>query len=198
MIALSNRVPVVLLLSVLTAGCSSIHIQTGPQTDVELTQQSDDSGKRFRAQWSHRLQSVPPLQQAEMLRTFMDSTTARYLHFGGQINDSWRDESRKRGAQVPVEEMRAMVERSTRLDYPMLDAYEDVLEFGVDLIKEEQALNSGALEKLVRYRDLYLEIYSAVFYPNGTREEFENLLPLMGSQAEEASRELETELDRMR
>jgi hypothetical protein len=133
-----------------------------------------------------------------MLRTFIDSTVARYLKLGGQINDSWREESRKRGTQVPVEEIRAMVERSTRLDFPIIDAYEDVLEFGVDLIKEEQAINSGALEKLVEYRDFYLEVYSAVFYPNGTREEFENQLQLMSSQAEETSRELETELDRMR
>jgi hypothetical protein len=198
MTIVQNRLSLALVLLFLTAGCSSVHIQTGPQTDVELTQQADDSGKRFRAQWSDRLQSVPPLQQAEMLRTFIDSTVARYLKLGGQINDSWREESRKRGTQVPVEEIRAMVERSTRLDFPIIDAYEDVLEFGVDLIKEEQAINSGALEKLVEYRDFYLEVYSAVFYPNGTREEFENQLQLMSSQAEETSRELETELDRMR
>jgi len=195
---MNRRFSVALLMAVMMAGCSSIHIQTGPQTDAEATQQSDDDGKRIRAQWSDRLQSASPLQQAEMLRLFMDSTTARFLKVGVQINDAWRDESRKRGAQVPVEEIRTMVERSTSLDSPMLDAYEDVLEFGVDLIKEEQALSSGAFEKLVSYRDLYLEIFSAVFYPNGTREEFENQLSYMGSQAETTSRELSIELERSR
>lgn len=179
-------------------GCSSVHIQTGPQTDAEVTQQSEDSGRRFKTTWADRLQSATPLQQANMLKVFMDSTTTRFLRLGEQVNDSWRSESQRRGAQVPVSEIRTLVERSTQLDVPMLEAYEDVLEYGVSLIHDNQSLDSGAEGKLVKYRDLYLEIYSAVFYPNGTREEFENQLQLLGNRAQEASQELETELSRSR
>ena len=185
-------------LSGVLVGCSSVHIQTGPQTDAEVTQQSEDTGRSFKTTWADRLQSASPVQQAGMLKLFMDSTTARFLRMGEQVNQSWRDESRRRGSQVPVSEIRTMVERSTQLDLPMLEAYEDVLEYGVGLIHDNRQLDAGAEGKLVKYRDLYLEIYSAVFYPNGTREEFENQLQLLGNRALEASQELETELSRSR
>ncbi len=179
-------------------GCSAVHIQTGPMTDTEVTQQSEDSGRRFKTTWADRLQSATPVQQADMLKTFMDSTTTRFLRYGEQVNGSWRDESKRRGSQVPVEEIRAMVERSTQVDLPMLEAYEDVLEYGVSLIHDTKSLDSGAEDKLTKYRDLYLEIYSAVFYPNGTRDEFENQLQLLGNKAQDASLELETELKQSR
>jgi hypothetical protein len=187
-----------LLLAGVIAGCSSVHIQTGPPTDAELTEQTEDSGRRFVATWAGRLQNASPLQQADMLRFFIDSTTARYLRFGEQINGTWRDEGKRRGSQVPVEEIRAMVERSTQVDLPMLEAYEEVLEYGVTLIKETRSLDSGIEGELVAYRDLYIEIYSGVFYPNGSREEYENLMQSLGVRAQEMSRELETSLNKLR
>jgi|WetSurMetagenome_2_1015567.scaffolds.fasta_scaffold379722_2 hypothetical protein len=187
-----------LLLAGMITGCSSVHIQTGPPTDSELTAQTEDSGRRFVATWADRLQNASPLQQADMLRFFMDSTTARYLRFGEQVNGTWRDEGKRRGSQVPVEEIRKMVERSTQIDLPMLEAYEDVLEYGVDLIKEQKSLEPSVAEKLIEYRDLYIEIYSGVFYPNGTREEYENLMQSLGVRAQEMSRELEISLDKLR
>ncbi|MEW5796299.1 MAG: hypothetical protein AB1772_08040 [Candidatus Zixiibacteriota bacterium] len=178
--------------------CSAVHIRTGPPTDAEATQRSEDQGRRFRTEWADRLQRTDPINQAEMLRVFLDSTTTRFIRFGRQINDWWREESKRRGVQVPIEQVRAAVERSSQIDLPLLDAYEDVLEYGVTLIKEARFFDSPAQERLVQYRDLYLETYSAVFYPNGTREEFDLQLQGLESRTQQASRDLEAELARYR
>lgn len=176
------------------AGCSSIHIQTGPPTDEETTQQSEDMGRRFKADWADRLQKATPLQQADMMRVFMDSTTARFLRFGRQVDDWWRDQSQKRGAQVSVQEVRASVERSSQLDVPLLEAYEDILEFGIRLIRDEKFFDAAVEQKLIEYRDLYLDVYSSVFYPNGTREDFDLKLQGLERQTQQTSRELEEQL----
>lgn len=180
------------------AGCSSIRIQTGPPTDEEATQQSEDMGRRFKTDWADRLQKATPLQQADMMRVFMDSTTARFLRFGRQVDDWWRDQSEKRGAQVPVQEVRTSVERSSQLDVPLLEAYEDILEFGISLIRDEKFFDPAAEQKLVEYRDLYLDVYSSVFYPNGTREDFDMKLQNLETQTQRTSQELAERLQQYR
>ena len=195
-----RRASLILTLSTLAmfGGCSSLHIQTGPPTDEEATRLSEDQGRRFRTDWADRLQKADPVQQVEMLRVFLDSTTTRFIRFGRQVNDWWREESARRGKQVPVAEVRLMVEQSSQIDLPLLDAYEDVLEYGVSLIKDARFFEPAAEVKLISYRDLYLETYSAVFFPNGTQEEFDWQLQGLESRNRQGGLDLEAELNRYR
>jgi len=180
----------------LLPGCRSIKIHTGPPTDEEATVQSADRGRQVRTDWANRLQSATTPQQAAMLRTFIDSTSARYIRYGFRIADMWRDENRQRGTEVPVAEIRRFVENSTQTELPLLEAYEEVIEFGINEILKAGFFEPRTEELLIRHRDHYIEVYSAVFYPNGSRENFEFRLQTLQARTEEISRELEEELRR--
>ena len=188
---------IVVCLAAVLGGCQSIKIQTGPPTDDEFTAQSTDRGRQIRSEWADRLRRASLPQQAALLKGFIDSTAARYLRYGFRIADTWRDESDRRGTEIPVVDIRQMVEGSTRTEAPLFEAYEDVLEYGIDGIMEAKYFESRTEEMLIGYRDHYLEVYSAVFYPNGTREDFESHLWELKTRSEDLSLRLDEELQRI-
>ncbi|MCD6250557.1 MAG: hypothetical protein J7J98_09530 [candidate division Zixibacteria bacterium] len=185
-------------LAIALCSCQSIKIRTGPPTDDEATVQSADRGSQVRSEWADRLRRATLPQQATLLKGFVDSTCARYIRFGYQIADTWRDESDRRGTEIPVADIRQMIDASTRTDLPLFEAYEDVLEYGIDGIREARFFQPRTEDLLIEYRDHYLEIYSAVFYPNGSQEEFESRLRMLRTRSEDLSLKLEEELQRYR
>jgi len=182
----------------LLSACSSIHIKTGPPTDEETLQQSEEQGRRFRVTWTDRLQKAGPVDRAGMIRSLLDSTTSQYLRFGRQIADWWRDENDRRGAQIPAEEIRPAVERSSQFDLPLLEAYEDIVEYGVQSVLEEHFFDETTEQALTQYRDHYHEVYSAVFFPNETVDRYRLLLQTLEAQALSLSRDLGDQIARYR
>ncbi|MCX6834101.1 MAG: hypothetical protein NTW07_03030 [candidate division Zixibacteria bacterium] len=180
----------------LTLACSSVHIKTGPPTDADLVQDSEDRGSRMKAEWSNKLQMATPVQQASIMRGFIDSTTARFLRFGSQVAEMWRNESDRRGAQLSADEVQQVVERSNQFDLPLLEAYDDILEFGVDLIVDSRFFDSPVTDKLINYRDLYYDVYSAAFYPSGGLEDYERQLSELEAGTRQTSDLLAEELRR--
>jgi hypothetical protein len=192
----SFTVPLVVVASLMISACSSINIKTGPPTDTELTQQSEDRGRDFRIRWSDQLQQAAPVQQAAMMRTMLDSTTAQFVHFGYQVLDMWRTESANRGAQLAPDEVRVAIEQANQFDLPLLEAYEDVLEFGIDLIVSGSFLDSPAKDRFTEYRNLYYEVYNSVFFPKGGLEDYERLLRNTETQITQVSEACGEELSR--
>jgi len=185
------------VISLLTfSACSSINIKTGPPTDVELTQQSEDRGRDFRIRWSDQLQQASPVQQATMMRSMLDSTTAQFVRFGYQVLDMWRTESADRGVQLTPDEVRAAIEQANQFDLPLLEAYEDVLEFGIDLIVSGSFFDSPAKDRFTEYRNLYYDVYNAVFYPKGALEDYGRLLQDTEVQISQVSEACGEELSR--
>ena len=193
-----RRGVVLILLPLVLAvwGCQSITIRTGPPTDEEAAAQSADLGSRVRSEWTDKLSRASLPQQAALLKSFVDSTCARYVQYGFQIVDMWRDESDRRGVEIPVADIRQIVDASTRTDQPLFEAYEDVLEYGIDGIRDARYFETQTEELLIEYRDHYLDVYAAVFYPNGSREEFESRLRTLQVESEELSLRLKEELER--
>jgi uncharacterized protein YceK len=189
-------VSITICLAAALIGCQSIKIHTGPPTDEESIAYSTERGSKIRSEWTDRLRGISVPQQAVLLKTFMDSTSASYMRYGFQIANKWRDESDRRGSEIPVADIRQMIENSTRTDLPLFEAYEDVLEYGLDGIRESRFFERRTEEMLLRYRDHYLDVYSAVFYPNGDREEFEDRLRTLQRQSENLSLDLEEVLRR--
>lgn len=183
-----------LILAIVLSGCSSIHIQTGPQTNAEAAQSSADRGSQFRSEWMNRLGRANVIDQGAMLATFIDSTSARYIRYGYRVADTWRSESDRVGVDVPVEEIRRMLDRTLETEGPLLEAYEDVLEYGINQISEARYFDSRTEELLAAHRDQFLEVYSAVFYPNGNWEDFESTLQRMQQRIEDTSRDLKDQL----
>ena len=186
----------VLVPTIMTLACSSIHIKTGPPTDTELTQESEDRGRQLRIKWSDQLQQASPVQQASMMRSMIDSTTAQFVRFGYQVLDMWRTESDRRGTQLTAKEVREAIERTNQFDMPLLDAYEDVLEFGVELVISGKFFDSQVKDKLMDYRNLYYDVYSAVFFPSGGLEEYERKLVDLEANTRQTSQLLGEELIR--
>jgi len=186
----------VFLPMIMALACSSIHIQTGPPTDTELTQESEDRGRQLRIKWSDRLQQASPVQQASMMRGMIDSTTAQFVRFGYQVLDMWRTESDRRGTQLTAKEVREAIERTNQFDMPLLDAYEDVLEFGVELVISGKFFDSRVKDRLMDYRNLYYDVYNAVFLPNGGLEEYEWKLRDLETNNRQTSQLLGEELNR--
>lgn len=186
----------VLLPTIMVLACSSIHIKTGPPTDTELTQESEDRGRQLRIKWSDRLQQASPVQQASMMRSMIDSTTAQFVRFGYQVLDMWRTESDRRGTQLTAKEVREAIERTNQFDMPLLDAYEDVLEFGVELVISDKFFDSQVKDRLMDYRNLYYDVYNAVFLPNGGLEEYERKLRDLEANNRQTSQLLGEELIR--
>jgi hypothetical protein len=186
----------VLVPTILTLACSSIHIKTGPPTDADIIRDSEDRGSRMKAEWADKLQTATPVQQVSIVRGFLDSTTTRFFRFGNQVAEMWRNESDRRGAQLSADEVRQVVERSNQFDLPLLEAYEDVLEFGVDLVVDSRFFDSPLTDKLINYRNLYYDVYSAVFYPNGGLEDYERQLSDLEAGTRQTSQFLAEELRR--
>lgn len=180
----------------LTLACSSVHIKTGPATDADLIQDSEDRGSRMKAEWSDKLQTATPVQQASIIRGFVDSTTARFIRFGNQVVEMWQKESDRRGAQLSADEVRKIIERSNQFDLPLLEAYDDVLEFGVNLVIDSRFFDSPVTDKLINYRDLYYDVYNAVFYPNGGLDDYERQLGNIEADTRQTSQLLADELRR--
>jgi hypothetical protein len=150
----------------------------------------------MKAEWSNKLQMANPVQQVSIMRGFIDSTTTRFFRFGTQVAEMWRNESDRRGAQLSADEVRQVVERSNQFDLPLLEAYDDILEFGVDLVVDSRFFDSPVTDKLKNYRDLYYDVYSAVFYPNGGLEDYERQLGNLEADTRQASESLAEELKR--
>jgi hypothetical protein len=182
--------------TLMTLACSSIKIKTGPPTDTELIQESEDRGSRMRVEWSDRLQKAAPVQQVSIVRGFLDSTTTRFIRFGNQVVEMWRTESDRRGAQLSADEVRQVVERSSQFDLPLLEAYEDILEFGVDIVVDGKFFDPPVTDKLIGYRDLYYDVYNAVFFPSGGLEDYERKLADLEASTRLTSQFLAEELFR--
>jgi hypothetical protein len=178
------------------SGCSSINIQSGPPTDEEATSESTELGRRVRADWTNRLRGVNSVQQTAIMRSFIDSTAARYIRYGLQVSDRWREENDRQGIEIPISEIRRMIDASTETEVPLFEAYEDVLEYGINLILEARYLEAETEDLLIEYREHYLEVYSAVFYPNGTRLDYEDRLYQLQRRSEDISLRLGEDLDK--
>lgn len=185
-----------LCLIAVLGGCQSIRIHTGPPTDDEATAESSDRGRQIRAEWADRLRAATVPRQAALLKGFVDSTCARNIRYGYRIADMWRDADDQSGGEAPISEIRRVVDESTRSDLPVFEAYEDVLEYGINGIRDARFFEQRTVDMLLTYRDHYHEVYSAVFLPNGTRLEFEDRLRMLELRLKDLSLELEDELRR--
>ena len=120
-----------------------------------------------------------------MLVRHVDSVSARYVIYGFHVVDEWQQGNSGRGENVPDDEMRQVVDAWTKNQQPILTAWEDNLEYALQLIKESGFFDTGFLQMLQKLADQYYRVYSTVFYPAGDVEKYEIAL-------QETQREIET------
>lgn len=184
------------LVSGLWLGCQSVKISTGPPTDEQATSSSEARAKELKTEWYSRLNAASPPQKMALVLDLVDSTAAQLVRYGYRIADLWHDANRGSGREVPDTEMRQVVENSIRNDLPLLESFEEMLEFGVAEILRAEYFDDPAIGALKAFQEQYYDVYSAVFYPAGTVDDYEYRLGTLESETRETGAQLQRELDR--
>ena len=174
-----------------------MHFQTGPPTPEEFTSESEERARRMRATWADRLQNANTGQKLSLIVTFIDSTTAGYLRYGSRVASTWATESAGAGAEIPVEEVRRMVEVSNETEWPIFEAYEDIIDHGIELILETREVPVGLEDLLKEYRDHNAEVFSAVMYPNGGLDDYDQKIRDLTNINEELRQRVSDEIARL-
>lgn len=175
------------------AGC--VKVTTG-QTEETAESQANLQAKQVKGDWYKKLSTASAAEKAKYMQDLADSVIASYLRYGDQVVSQWRQGSGGRGQAVSDAEMQTMVQRWTKPQAAIFRAYEDNLEYGLDLVV--QAGREGLEPEIVTaVRDVvsnYYTVYSGVFYPAGTIEEYQANLETLRARSGQLSRELRSAL----
>jgi hypothetical protein len=190
------RIAAALGVVILATACSSVKIQTGPASEEEATESSELRGKGLRAEYKNRLDQAGPLEKVQLWTGFVDSVMVWYLRTGSNIADQWRQGSEGRGQEVPVAEMRQVVSNSIASDLPLLESYDDIVEYGLAEIQRTDFVDNTTDSLLKELRDHYYDVYSYVFLPNGTRFEYEHGLEDLRLSTEELAGQVDRDIRR--
>lgn len=175
------------------AGCG-VNIETGPSTSEERSRTSEVRGKGVRSDWVNRFELATLSSKGMMFKTFVDSISSRYIEYGYSVSDQWRQGNEGRGQEISDTEMREMVARWTETEKPLIQSYDDVVEYAIERIRETGQFDRGTEDILQEMVDNYYEVYNAVFFPNGNVAEYEYRLAQLQIGTEEISRQVQDAL----
>jgi len=178
-------------------GCG-VNIETGPPTADERTRSSEVRGKGVRSDWVNLFESVAPFEKGMMFKTFVDSVSSRYIEYGYSVSDQWQQGNEGRGQEVSDTEMQEMVAQWTETEKPLLQSYEDVVEYAIERVRETGQLDRGTEDLLQKMVDNYYVVYSAVFFPTGSVADYEFRLAQLQTGTEEISRQVQDALQAYR
>jgi len=179
------------------AGCG-VTIQTGPQTAEEATQSSEVQARTMRARWMNQLEAAQPVEKVTMLTVLIDSVSSLYTGYGYDVADQWRQGNEGRGENISDAEMREMVQRWTKTQQPLLQSYEDVIEFALEHIRKDNFFDETTDGLIMSLAEQFYEVYSRVFYPVGTLADYEYGLSRLQATTQELSDQVRADLLRYR
>lgn len=184
----------------LTAGFLSmvgcVSVQTSSGGAEQRTQSSQQTASALRSDWGRRLQDASPKEAAMLLAAQIDAVTARYVAYSRSVADKWREGNDGRGTPIPDSEMRHFVNGWISTEKPILDANDDMVEYAYSRIKESRGLDQATEDIIRRSISAYYDLYSAVFIPNGSVEDYEYAVAKKRSLVEDRLRELDQDLTR--
>jgi len=183
-----------LLLPFIFSAC--VNIETGPESKEQRTETSELRARDFRVDWVNRFNPAPPVEQALLLKDLLDSVSVKYLRYGRRIADEWYQGNTGRGQPVPDTEMRQVVAAWNESEEPLLDAYEETVEYSIGKIKEAAFFDGDVIKLLRENIELFYEIRSGVFYPTGVVKDYEYRLDELNSRRTNLSENLDYELSR--
>jgi len=174
-------------------GCG-VNIETGPPTADERSRTSEVRGKGVRSDWVNRFELATLSSKGMMFKTFVDSVSSRYIEYGYSVSDQWRQGNEGRGQEVSDTEMREMVARWTETEKPLIESYDDVVEYAIERIRETGQFDQGTEDILQKMVDNYYKVYNSVFFPSGSVADYEYRLAQLQTGTEEISRQVQDAL----
>ena len=170
-------------------GCQGVKIRTGPTVET-ATESAEVQARQIRSEFHAGLQGAEPREMIQILKVYVDSVSAIYVRYGRTIADEWRKGNDARGEAIPASEMLQTVERWTTTQKPILDAYEDNIEFALQVIERSRAFDQSILRQTQEFADQLYRVRSAVFYPNGAVTDYEDALYEVSAETERMSRDM--------
>jgi len=177
----------------LLTGC--VKIETGGTVE-EATESNEVRAKQIRSQWAEQIQSASPQDVAKLVKGEIDSVSAMYIRYGLKVADDWHHGNKSEGKDIEAVEMRRFVDGWVSTQKPILNAYEDNLEFGINRIQQSRVFRPETLGLLNQFIDQFYSNRSTVFYPNENADQYEAALVAAQRKTESLSRDLGQELDK--
>lgn len=167
--ALRLAVVAILLGLVLTPAC--VKIQTG-QTEEEARESSTRRAQGLRAQWADRLQHASVADTPELFLQYFERVSNSLLEYGNTVLSQWRQGEAIRDTAIEATEMRDVINQMLTNERPILMAWEDNLEYGVQYIEDLRQFDERTIDELRSFLDLYYDIYSVIILPDGTSHDY--------------------------
>ncbi|MBD3258753.1 hypothetical protein GF377_09995 [candidate division GN15 bacterium] len=172
------------------AGCSSVTVETGPRSRESAREIAGNQAGDLRSIWADRFDNASPLQAAAYLKTFIDTTAGRYLDFGGQVLNRWRDLNAQSTQDLAGPAVQDMIDRSVADQRAIFEAYDDVVELGARTVRDSAYFDARDEALIMDMRDEYMGIRQFVFAPAGTFNEYRAGLEDRRRDLEDLSREV--------
>ncbi len=173
----------------LICGCVKVHFE--PETKQQQTDASVVQSKDMRGQWAERLRAATTGGRLRMTKSLVDSVVSQYLKFGDQVAERWRAGNQSQPQPMTDTDVRAMIAKGTETQQPMFKAYEDMFEYSLEEMKLSREVDDSTIALMAKHGDYLYETYSAVFFPTGTVEQYEEKLYQLGRQGNDLRDELE-------
>ncbi len=165
-------IPFAVALSALVLGGCGVQITTG-QSAEETSIANEERARAYKAQFAEQFMALGPADQADMLIGYFEQVGGGLLQFGRDISNQWRQGERGRAEAIEASEMREQIGRWTASERPILLAWEENLEFGLRMLREQHYFGNDAMATLQSMVDYFYKAYSLVIFPSGPREDYE-------------------------
>ncbi len=172
---MSRRYGRALLLFGLGLACiglaSCVKIETG-QTAEEAKASAETQGSNIRADWAKQMQGATQPQIAQLIGNHFDYVTTQYFNFSNELVKQWEAGEKGRGRPIDGSEMRQFVTAWTGSQQPVLSAFDDNLEYAYGQLKQGHYFDDAFMSEVKNLVDEYYEVYSVVFLPNGSLDDY--------------------------
>ena len=185
-------------LAVLFIGLACVKIETGPETGEQSRETSELRARDFRVNWANRFSASSPFKKAVLLKDLIDSVSVQYIRYGYRVVDEWQQGNTGRGTVIADSEMREVVTRWNEDEQPVIEAYEEVMEYSLNEIKRTNHFDSGVIQLLEQNIEHFYKINSGVFLPSGTVDDYEFRLEELRVEQEDLSSRLAEKLVKYR
>jgi len=185
----------VVLVAILLVSACGVKFETG-QTPEEAQASAQVTANKINSDWGRLINSSSPRDVGPLLKSYIDSTSYRFLEYGLRLAEKWVEGNEGRGEPIPVSEMRTIIKSWTDNDKPIIKAWEDNIEYARTRMIEDGFYTQETISILDETIEQFNKVYSTVLFPIGDVDEYKNQLIETRGENEIISKRFEIELDR--
>ncbi len=179
-----------LMAAILLACSCGVKFETG-QTPDEAQASSKVTANDIKSDWARLINASSSRDVGFHLKNHLENISGSFIKYGFMLAEKWREGNEGRGEEIPVSEMRTVIENWITNDKLILDAWEDNIDFARTRMIEDGFYPSETISLFDDMVEQFNEIYNVILYPTGgvdnyedqiysTKDETENLIMKLG------------------